>query len=93
VSSRPTPQQRAQRLLTAQSSRTLVSALLILEGKPQRSAEEKLTRSWLCTELESRYPQVAAQLDAWSEAVEGPLSELSYGEVLVAALPPSAVAA
>lgn len=84
---------RAQALMSTLSSRQLVRALLVLEGKERRSAEEKLTRSWLCGALEKRYPQVVPTLDAWAEAVEGPLSELSYGEALIAALPPQAIAA
>lgn len=85
-------EQRAKALMSGLASRQLVNALLLLEHKAVRSEEEKLTRAWLCGELETRYPQVNVALDAWIED-DGPMGELSYGEVLIAALPPAAVAA
>lgn len=87
------PAERAKALMAGLAPRQLVSALLVLEHKDVRSEEEKLTRAWLCEELERRYPQVIPALDAWADDVDGAMGELSYGEVLIAHLPPAAVAA
>lgn len=79
---------RTAALLAATPDRYLVEALLDLEGKEARSADEDQARAWLLEEIEGRYPAVGAAMDAWSEDIE---SDLTYVEALIVALPEAAL--
>lgn len=89
-----TTDERKARLLASQSTPALaLSALMLDTLGPLMTPEERLTRAWVCDELERRHPEVTPALEAWVEALEfdttgtGP----SYVETLIAALPASAV--
>lgn len=78
---------RKNALMNSATTDTLVLSLLKIEGM-KRNADLSTARRLLIEELEARYPEVNAVMDAWAEEAT---SEFSYVETLVAALPLEAI--
>lgn len=89
---------RAMALTAAQSTSVLIASLLSLEGMIEGAADptsegaqaQRLTRAWVISELEARYPRGEAAVqdafevwDAAHERGEDPV-EVDYVAVLVA---------
>lgn len=81
---------RRQALFARTGTPALVASAMMLDALTGRTAEERLTRAWICEELERRHPEIGPAMEAWAEDVDSPLSQV---EALIAALPVSAVAA
>ena len=81
---------RKNAIMSSATSATLVASLLGIESMV-RDADLSTARRLLIEELEARYPEVNAAMDAWSMDLSDDAP--SYVEALVAALPMSAVSA
>lgn len=79
---------RKAALFAKVSTPALVSALLTLDAIPvrQQTAEQMLSHSWTCTELERRHPEVLDALDEYCDTRTGADGEPTYAQVLIAAL-------
>ena len=80
---------RKAALFARTSTASLIQSALLLDAKEMLTAEERLTRSWIWDEIERRHPEVRPATEAW---LKGEVEDLSYTEVLIAALPVSVVA-
>jgi hypothetical protein len=86
---------KAAALVAAQSTDSLVGALLILEAKGELTAEERLVRAWTIEGLETRYPAAAAAVEAAFDAAEtvvmndpeAAYPDVDYVAVLLAHIP------
>lgn len=87
-----TKQQRLAAVFAKSSTSALIGGLRILEATPA-SPEHRMVRAWTIEELERRFPEAAASVEAAFEAAELELIEgrgngdVDYVAVLVAAIP------
>lgn len=78
---------RAADLLATVPTSDLIAALLLIDAKPELTIDERLAKVWTIEEVERRF-DVEAAMNAWADEV----SELSYVEALLIALPTEALA-
>lgn len=80
----------ARNMIRSQGTATLIATLLHADAQVAEGVRgSAVVRSWLLEELEGRYPEVTAAMDAWSDDLE---TEATYVEMLLASLPASALA-
>lgn len=75
-------------LLSGQTTQALLLALLAIDTKAVKTAEERMSAAWICEAIEVRY-DVEAAMDAWADEDD---HGMTYAEALLAALPMEAVA-
>lgn len=80
----------AARLLAATPTSSLIQSLLVLDAIDKSTADQTLARVWIIEELERRYPQVDAAMNAWAD--EDYDCGATYVEALLAAMPVEAFA-
>lgn len=80
-----TIQQRAAALFARATDEVLLESLITLEASP-RSRETTWARAKTIEELERRFPNAAAKVEAAFEAAEADGTDVDYVAVLVAAV-------